>query len=831
MGKRRQLDSRSGSRHEPPTRSNPDEAPTPRWSWIALGLAFATGATLIFEIVLTRLFSVLLWYHYGFLTISLALLGLGLAGIFVYLYPERFPREEAARSAAAAALLFVFTTVAALLAVHWIASTPSNWPLGVGLRTLIFLICVVPLFFAGLCVAIPISRYTDHIGPLYAADLVGAAAGAMLVIPLLGLLGAHLSILACAIFASVSCLCFSRAVGSRAIFGLGCVAVLACTLALLLAERTNFFQIRITKLNQNWQTTAERWNSFSYVGVGKERPGRFGWNLGKSAPTAENDWAPIYIDGGAMTPMVGFSGDWEEIEYLRHDVTALGYRTRPARTALIIGSGGGRDILTARLHGVESIQAVEVNPLVVEFVRGEFRDFGGSPYDLPGVSFAVEDGRTYAARSRDRYDLIQISAVDTAAALAAGALSLVENSLYTVEAFQDYHDRLSEDGLLAVTRNYHVEGHLMALRSANIVKQAWRSRGHAQPERHLAIVAPRDWRKKRSWGTLLASRRPFEPAELERIRSAADSLGFAVLFEPDGAGNPESFEELFGPEGDRFVRDYPFDIAASSDDRPFFFYFHKPFRFGEAQQAHAADEQLFWGSRSTPRVLLQAFVLVAVLVGVLAFAVPLLVGRLRLADTRGSGSGLLYFAGIGLGFIMVELSLIQRHTLLLGQPLYAFSGVLACILVFSGLGSLVTQRVSDARLPRAAAVALLAVALGVVGHALLMPSLLRSAMTLDLGARLLITFAVVAPLGFVMGMPLPLGMRLMEQRSPRAIAWAWGVNGSLSVLGTVLAMSTSVFFGITGTMLAGASFYLLALPVFSLHPSRSRAPRDPALAG
>jgi spermidine synthase len=173
---------------------------------------------------------------------------------------------------------------------------------------------------------------------------------------------------------------------------------------------------------------------------------------------------------------------------------------------------------------------VEVNPLVVDFVRGEFRDFTGSPYDLPGVSFEIEDGRTYTARSRDRFDMIQLSAVDTTAALAAGALSLVENSLYTVEAFQDYHDRLSDEGLLAITRNWTMNAQLMALRTADIVQQAWRSRGHDRPGRHLVIIAPGDQRSR--WGTLLASRRPFDAAELARIRQLADERGFKILYQP-----------------------------------------------------------------------------------------------------------------------------------------------------------------------------------------------------------------------------------------------------------------------------------------------------------
>jgi hypothetical protein len=255
-------------------------------------------------------------------------------------------------------------------------------------------------------------------------------------------------------------------------------------------------------------------------------------------------------------------------------------------------------------------------------------------------------------------------------------------------------------------------------------------------------------------------------------------------------------------------------VAASTDDRPFFFFFYKPFRSAAADSPRTGDDKIGWAARKTPQILMQTFVLMSALVGVLAFALPIALGRLRLGDARATGRGLVYFAAIGLGFILVEIALIQRFTLLLGQPLYAFSGVLGCILVFSGLGSLCTHAVAPHRLVRVSALALGILALTVFAHAFLMPALLRKAMQLELGSRILLTVASVAPLGFVMGMPLPLGMRLLERASPRGLAWAWGVNGSLSVMGTVFAMTISVFFGITTTMLVGAFAYLAAVPVF-----------------
>ncbi|MFC1849559.1 hypothetical protein ACFL27_05045, partial [candidate division CSSED10-310 bacterium] len=459
-------------------------------------------------------------------------------------------------------------------------------------------------------------------------------------------------------------------------------------------------------------------------------------------------------------------------------------------------------------------KAIEINPIIVNFVRQDFKSFSGDPYDLPGVVTSIMDGRSYVAQAQQLFDHIQLSAVDTTAAVAAGALSLVENSLYTVEAFEDYHNHLSERGLLSITRNWTMETQMMALRTADLIRTAWERCGHTGIDRHLVIVAPKVYSGSR-WGTLLASRCPFSAADLKKLREITEKLDFMILYEPNGAHNPSTFEALLGSERRTFLQTYPYDVQATTDDKPYFFFFLKPFQFLTQQ----GDQQhLTWASRKTPRILLQAFSLVTVLVLVLALFIPMLVGRLRLTATKGAGRGLLYFAAIGLGFIMVEISLIQRFTLLLGQPLYSFAGILGCMLIFSGLGSFGSHYIETAHLQRRARLVISVVVLGILVHALFMPALLSVAMGASFWWRLMIVVVTIAPLGFVMGMPLPLGMRLLELVSPKALAWAWGVNGSLSVMGTVLAMVVSVFFGITSTLVVAALVYMIALFSFTQNP-------------
>jgi predicted membrane-bound spermidine synthase len=774
------------------------------WRWLGAGMALLTGSTLLLEIVLTRIFSVVLWYHYGFMAICLALLGVGLAGVFVYLYPERFQPGRVPQASAKIALAFAASIVLALLAFHWIVSQPSHWPLGTLHLSLIFVVIAVPFFVSGVGVAVVLSRCTERIGPLYAADLGGAAAGAVLVIPAIALLGGHHTVILCACLACASALCFSRSARDRRGMALAGVALVVCAGFLAWTLDSDSFALRYSKRGPEDRVIYKSWNSFSRVAVyeaGDEES--FGWNLGRGAPrdTGEHHW--IRIDGGAATPMISFDGDLDGLDYLRYDITSLGYQVRPQDNVLIVGSGGGRDILTAKLFGLDDIQAVEINPIIVDAVRNRFRDFSGSPYDLEGVRFAVTDARGFIARSPERYDHIQLAAVDTNAASAAGALALVEQTLYTVEAFQDYYDHLTDDGLVSVSRPWTPQTLEIALRTIDLVIEAWRSRGHEEPARHVAVVAGPEG-SPRNWGTLIASRGELTPEDVASLTEVTDALGFRILYAPGRESGQRQIEALLGPRREEYLDKYPLDIRASTDDRPFFHYFRRPFRSGPGRAGGIGSQ-----AGHAPGVLLRLFVLVCVLTVGLAFALPLLLGRLHLRSASGAGRALIYFACIGLGFLMVEIALLQRHTLLLGQPLYAFAVVLGTVLVSSGIGSYLTHslfsRPGGGRRARLVLASIVSLALV---HAFAMPYLLDIGIRWSLWSRLVLTVVGVAPLALLMGMPLPLGMRALEARAPAALAWGWGINGALSVMGSILAMTTSIFFGITFTLAAGAIAYL-----------------------
>jgi len=787
--------------------STTDENPS--WNGMAVAIGFATCSTLLLEIALTRIFSVILWYHYGFMVISLALLGIGLSGVYVYLYPERFPRSTAPRKAARAAAAFAISTVAALSVFHVLVTMRTTWPLSTSELVLSFLLMAVPFFFAGLAIAIPLARYTERIGQLYGADLIGAAIGAVLVIPLLALLGGHRTVVAAACLAAVASILYARSKpkGGGALGGFVALAVCAATLAI--AGPMDLFQIRFSKHGEEHDIVYEKWNSFSRVSV-MEVPGvkRQGWHLSSKAPPGGVSRRRIRIDGGAGTNLLAFDGDFGPLEFLRYDVSSLGYQVRPQDNVLIIGSGAGRDILTAKSIGIETVHAVEINPIIVDIARNRFTDFTLSPYDLPGVTFTVRDARSFLATSKDRYDHVQISAVDTIAASASGALSLVEQSLYTTEAFFEYYDHLADDGILSITRPFNLKRIEVTLRTVDLVRAAWSERGIADPAQHLVVIGRRGGGGS-GWGMMLVSRSPFSEADLASIKELCSDLSFSLMYAPGHDDNIAEIEAILGPERDSFIDDYPLVVGATTDDRPFFFYFRRP--LSALRDAITFGEHSTTRAHATPDVLMTLFFFILVLTLTTAFVIPIALGRLRLRTTKGSASKLMYFAGIGLGFILVEIGLLQRYTLLLGQPVFAFALILGTMLVFSGCGSFITHGREIQGVRRLSRTALIAILAGIGVHVLFMPALLEMVMHLSLPLRVGFTVITIAPLALVMGIALPSGMRMLERTAPQVVPWGWGVNGSFSVLGTVVAMCTSVFFGITMSIMLGFAAYCLAL--------------------
>jgi hypothetical protein len=769
------------------------------------GIAAVSAALLMTELALTRIFSVTMYYHFAFLAISIALFGLSASGVLVYVLRRRLAHVSTAALLAWGSLVHAIATLAALA---WLvrARVGLNYsPDNLRMMLAIYLVAALPFLTGGAVIAVSFARMASRINLLYAADLLGAAVGCIVLIPLLNQLGAPGVVLTAAALSAWSAVAFASPPQRRLMGGLA-VAVLALPLAAQIAGAAPF-DVRDTKGHEGDRVLFSKWNSFSRVAVYDRDHGD--WSLSPTFTGSRGASLFMDIDSAASTPIVQATGNLDDARYLRYELTALAYHlvARPQGfSALVIGPGGGRDLLSALVFGATRVDGVEINPIIARDVMlDRFRSFSGSVYTHPGVSVHVDDGRSFVRRSNERYDVIQASLVDTWAATAAGAYTLTENSLYTSEAFGEYLDHLTDDGFLTITR-WVFDG----LRLVSLAQEACAARG-LDPARHLAIV------RLDRVATFLLKKSPFTPGEVEQLTKVSADLGFTVLYAPGLPAAPVSDDSpemrrsgtspgdyrrlILATDRERFLAEYPVDVRPTDDDRPFFFH---TTRLRDQFQVAFGRSMLFGNGLSA---LLTLFGISALLVVIFVVA-PLVVGGGR----PGSGwvGSLAYFSALGAGFMLLEVALLQRFVLLLGHPVYSLTVTLFSLLLGTGLGSFLSQRIAPARVRPATVMVLGLIVLVAMISPALLPRLIDAAIPWPLPLRIVTAAAVMVPLGVLLGMPLPGGIRLLNERRPELVPWGWGMNGAFSVIGATLAIFIAMNWGFSVTLLCGMAVYAAA---------------------
>ena len=760
------------------------------WSQVYLCVALTTMATLLLELSLTRIFSVVFYYHFAFLAISIALFGLGTGGVFSYVVAgwKGSLFVHMGRLSALNGIL----VVGALVVILAQGNDPSNWD-----YALVYFTTALPFFVAGTVVSLAISETMERVNRVYFFDLLGAAGGCLLLIPLLDGFGGPNTVIAAAIvYATAGAIWHSMAgsVKGRA----ACVALALILVAFLAYNRHGqpIVDIRRAKGQTLAKEFFQKWNSFSRVGV--------------AHIDAENR-DDIRIDADAATGIADFDFDHltpKQRRDLLEQGPALPYDIRPGAKTLIIGPGGGWDVARALASGSHDITGVEINPIIaITIMRERFPERSNYLYDRPDVHIYVEDGRSFVRRSTDRYQVIQATLVDTWASTAAGAFALSENSLYTTDAFRDYLSHLTGDGMVVFTR-WGFDPPRESLRLVSLAIEALGQLGEKEPWRH--IIVGREG-SVQAWGakdTVLISRKPFSPEDLDRARAALSHMQTVYL---PGAGIHNHFTDLLtSPDPEKYERDYVFDITPISDNRPFFFYTVQPRDLWSYMMTASRDTADFKVIKAVPLLFgLMAISLAAT--ALIMLLPPILLGT-RLPRQPGVRGFLLYFMFIGAGYILIEVGLIQKFVLFLGHPTYALTVVIFSMLISSGLGSALSRRVlgrSEGRLVKAlGCVALLASLLAVV-----ISSLLTALVGLPLPLKMAITAGLIAPLGFVMGMPFPTALQRLEEWHPPSVRWAWSLNAASSVLGSVGALVLSIYLGLVQTLIIGGMLYLAALVV------------------
>jgi hypothetical protein len=763
------------------------------------GIALIAGSGLALQVLLTRLFSAVLFYHFSFLAISLGLLGTGAGALLVYVRPEWFARRALrAELARWAALLGVLLAVAPLVLVRLDYSFAGEVSAAfVAALAAASLIAALPFTVAGIAIALAIRGWTPWIGRVYGADLAGAGLGALAVVPLMWVLDAPLLITGLGLLAGLASMLLAPS-GARHVAG-GALAVAGALLVLGAATSADHLDPDLPG-RQGAEPVSDTWTPLSrVVGYAPAPRSRFGLVF------YDRVYAPVPVRRGT-------DPDWRALGL---GPQSAGYAVAPPGRVLVIGGGGGRDVYNALSAGRDRVDVIELNRAIRDTVDHDLGSFSGAPYSRPGVSTTIGDGRsTLAGRDTD-YASIHIGFTDTLSANSATAFALTESNLYTVEAFREYLDHLAPGGVLNVSRLHHLVGD-EALRVTIVALEALKREGVADPTRNVVVLLGHDILGE-LFGTVLAKREPWTPAQLERLRALAAQRGNGVAYAPGQPGRLEwAGLTRAGTDWDGFCHGYRFDVCPPTDDRPFFFNMK---RLGDVAQApppgyiYAVD----------PVLVLMLTLGILLVLAALAFAAPLALVRDRPRPPAGS---LAFFAAIGAGFLLLEIVLVQRFVLFLGFPTYALSVVLFSLLLSTGLGSALSGRVRDPR--RALQAALLAVCAIALVAAFALQPLLRALIDLPFALRVVLSVALIAPLGVALGMAMPIGLRRMEALWPEGVTWAWAVNGVVSVLASVGAVAIALYVGFAGTTLAALACYLLALAHarFGRWPARAAAPGE-----
>lgn len=765
----------------------------------ALTISLCSLSSLAYEVALTRIFSISLWYHYAFMVISIAMLGFVASGTVVSIFPG-LTREH--RISTYALLLGITIPLS-----HLLANQASFDPVQLTWdRThlvsigFLYAVLAIPFFCCGLVVVTAFSKQSTRAGVLYGADLIGAALGSMGILLLLYVLPPERA----PFLISIPPLLAACLGGFR----LRSIAIVCATLnAAIFVRQPAFADLRISPYKglssalrfpgaihlKSYTSPSSRVDTFESPAV------RFAPGLSLRWLHALPRQTGLAVDGGDISAITAID-DRPGLAFLEQLPSALPYEMGAKRSVLVLDPRGGLQLLLARHYGGRTT-VVEGNSLLVRVMTRDWRAFAGDIYgDHPHCGL----GRSWLSRRGERFDLIDLSLMGTEA---YGSFGIAEDYRFTVEAFGEYLRHLHPDGMISINL-YLIPPPRVELRLIATIIAAMEQRGIREPGRHLALI--------RSWGTLclLAKRSPLTQVDIAGIRDFAGERWFDTVYYPgitEGETNryvrmrshdfSRAVAALMTREQRRgFVEHYPFDIEPVRDDAPFFHYFLKLGQLGEIYRMMGGKWQYFLEEGGiVPAVFCQV-----ALLSVPLLCLPLLSGR----KDRGGGGGRLlpYFALLGCGFMFVETSLIQKVILPLETPSLAMATVLASLLASSGGGSLLSQRHDRLRSPWTCAL----IALLVVVQSLLLPLVSTLLAPWPLAIRVCALFLMITPLGFLMGIPFPTGLRCLGECAPALIPWAWVINGCFSVLAPIVAIMVATVAGFSTVLMLGALAYGMA---------------------
>lgn len=799
-------------------------------------------SVLMLEVTMTRIFSIITFDHFTYLIIGLAMLGCGTAGT-VLTVDQRFRGTTVKRELLAdCAWLFGLATAVCFLVITNIrfrATALYHGDYGQLLALLVLLILTaIPFFFGGLCIGYLITKSGNHVNRLYFFDLVGAGCGSLGALLAINYLGATSTIFFVALTGcSVAILIAGRVDGRiRWRYPLTAAVALALGLGTLVKDNLIVVPFAPDKAAALMQPSLDySWHVLSRVDVVAPQTGYypFGGALSRvwdrSRPPLT--YMAMYQDGSAETAIAGLKDtDPKDEAILGYYLQGCGYVIRPGAEVLVIGPGGGVDVAIALHHGASHVAAVDINPRMIEYVRDTYNEFAGGLYRRDDVEVVCAEGRHFLTATDKTFDVIQLSGVDTFSALALGAYAVSENYLYTEQALADAFDRLKDNGIVSFSRWLFMPAR-ETLRLAVTAHKVLASRGVTRPEHHIVVLAAPAWEGWSPWAETLIKLEPFTADEMAVLRDWAAKCRFDLIYDPlvpYEAGSPydqlegawdyapvesaRQFNEALRLSPDQletYVSRYPYNIRPCTDDSPFYFNYYRlsnlrhPFR---ATLGGSTFERLPLGLM----ILLAALIQILVLGGVFIL-LPMRSRAVGIRGCTGTINVLMYFAAIGLAFIAVEITLIQKLMVFLGGPVFSMAVTLFSLLVFCGIGSFVAKRFTR-RYPRGGGLIALAVLVGVlIATTWFINEVIPSLMGLPHLSRCLVAVAALLPVGFLMGMPFPTGIRVAERFGAQLVPWAWSVNACATVFGSIGSILLAMFTSFTTALYFGILAYLVAM--------------------
>lgn len=798
------------------------------------GVFLISGLVMSLQILQSRLFSVTSWYHLSFLVISMAMFGLTLGALKIYRSDEKEQREKYGLIARKHCMAFAAFIIVALFTQLFIPLISDSAWRTIASLPIAALATSLAYYHAGVAITIALTRAPFPVGKTYGIDLLGAGLGCIFALIIMETIDTPSGILILSGLAFFAALCFpvddadadhTVKIGNFSILlrkkakeiGFICFIIAGAN---ILAPSPLLYPLWIkNQLVTMKSIDYEEWNSISRVTVLSERfdDKPFLWGPSPKTPITPTTFKMLVIDGDAGTPITQFDGDFSKHEYLEYDVTNIAYSLPNLKKAAIIGVGGGRDLLSAKYFGLDEVTALDVNPVQIRLLKDhpQYRDYSNL-YKLPGVEILNEEARSWFRQNDKKLDIVQMSLIDTWAATGAGAFALSENGLYTTEAWTIFMNDLSENGVFTLSR-WSASVMDDTGRSLSVAMAALFNQGVTNVRDHIVLV------NSATIATLVVSKSPFTDEQLAAIEKTSIEKDFLIALMP---GKPlpngilgeliqaKSLEELHAISDKQF-----FDVSPSTDMTPFFFNqarLNKPVEVAELALRPLKDGH--YVSQGQAKATFNLYLIIAF--SAVMVALVIILPLLKTVENKTSKfvlSGTLYFMLIGLGFMFMEISLLQALGVFLGHPIYGLSVVLFSLIISAGVGSLISEKFPLSTLPRQLIWCALTCAYG-IAMAYSLKDIFYNYAEVDIVTRVSISIAIMCPAGLLMGFGFPTGLRITEMYDTRATAWFWGINGAAGVLGSSIAIALNIALGIDQALIIGGVCYaLLAIPFIALY--------------